>query len=242
MTERTYQPGCTDTDCHLDREEKMVVLSDKVHCDPCIAPLVAALNAYGIETVASCCGHGWRPGNIALADGRELVIARDWHEGRAMDRICPRDINGGPYLGAPSDDLLARLKIKGPLDGERINHTLRRMRVERIEAATEIERLQAALAARQANEEGQSSAPNAPREVSEEEAKQRLLAGDRIVFSMDGDEAWFTDGDRAWCSDVVIRLRQQGLLKRRVDEEDARGFCWDEASDKLRALQAQSED
>lgn len=57
--------------------------------DSCIAPLVAALNQAGITTVASCCGHGKRPGNIALADGRELVIAPDYETGRAIDKAFP---------------------------------------------------------------------------------------------------------------------------------------------------------
>lgn len=34
--------------------------------DSCIAPLVSALNAGGIRTVASCCGHGRLPGNIII--------------------------------------------------------------------------------------------------------------------------------------------------------------------------------
>lgn len=42
--------------------------------DACIAPIVKALNAAGIRTAGSCCGHGRDPGNIILADGRELVI------------------------------------------------------------------------------------------------------------------------------------------------------------------------
>jgi len=42
--------------------------------DFCIAHIVAALNAGGIETVASCCGHGKQNGHITLADGRELII------------------------------------------------------------------------------------------------------------------------------------------------------------------------
>src|SRR5690606_22195454 len=58
--------------CGVDRESKMVHVTGKVFCDPCIAPLVAALNAASIETVASCCGHGHRPGVIVLRDGREL--------------------------------------------------------------------------------------------------------------------------------------------------------------------------
>lgn len=42
--------------------------------DWCIHHIVAALNAAGIETVASCCGHGTQPGRIDLADGRVLVL------------------------------------------------------------------------------------------------------------------------------------------------------------------------
>lgn len=56
------------------REAAMVTVKPGVWCDPCIASLVAALNYGGIETVASCCGHGQRPGNIVLADGRFLTI------------------------------------------------------------------------------------------------------------------------------------------------------------------------
>lgn len=57
--------------------------------DGCIAPLVEALNAVGLTTVASCCGHGHRPGNIALADGREIIIARNFEEGRQIDKLFP---------------------------------------------------------------------------------------------------------------------------------------------------------
>lgn len=56
------------------REQAMVTVKPGVFCDPCIASLVAALNYGGIETVASCCGHGDRDGNIILKDGRELVV------------------------------------------------------------------------------------------------------------------------------------------------------------------------
>jgi hypothetical protein len=44
--------------------------------DACIAPLVAALQAGGIDMRASCCGHGQQPGRIDLADGRTLVVTR----------------------------------------------------------------------------------------------------------------------------------------------------------------------
>lgn len=46
-----------------------------VGVDACIAPLVRALNSEeGVETVASCCGHGKAHGRIVLADGRELLV------------------------------------------------------------------------------------------------------------------------------------------------------------------------
>jgi hypothetical protein len=60
--------------------------------DSCIAPLVTALNMAGAYTIASCCGHGHRPGNIALEDGRELIIAPDYETGR-NDQVFP-DIQG----------------------------------------------------------------------------------------------------------------------------------------------------
>lgn len=70
---------CTTSPC---REAAMVVLKPGVWCDPCIAPLVAALNAWGIETIASCCGHGRNDGSILLADGRTLTIKEATTDGR----------------------------------------------------------------------------------------------------------------------------------------------------------------
>ena len=69
--------------------------------DKDIAPVVAALNQVGCATVASCSGHGHRPGNIALADGREIIIARNFEEGRRIDRLFPIGANGEP---APKAD------------------------------------------------------------------------------------------------------------------------------------------
>lgn len=65
-----------------------------VGVDACIAPIVKALNDAGVTTIASCCGHGHRPGNIALADGRELIIAPDFETGRRIDAIFPTNIAG----------------------------------------------------------------------------------------------------------------------------------------------------
>lgn len=73
------------------RESRMVTLRRKpdgtpsVWCDPEIADLVSALNAGGVPTVASCSGHGERPGITSLADGRELIIARHYAEARAIE-------------------------------------------------------------------------------------------------------------------------------------------------------------
>lgn len=52
----------------------MAIAGHREDIDACIADIVAALNAANIPTVASCCGHG-RRGTIALADGRELIVA-----------------------------------------------------------------------------------------------------------------------------------------------------------------------
>jgi hypothetical protein len=48
--------------------------SGKDEIDECIRPLVAALNAGGFPTLASCCGHGARTGRILFKDGTELEI------------------------------------------------------------------------------------------------------------------------------------------------------------------------
>lgn len=42
--------------------------------DSCLVRLVEVLNAAGIYTISSCCGHGEGPGSILLEDGRELAI------------------------------------------------------------------------------------------------------------------------------------------------------------------------
>jgi len=61
--------------------------------DRCISELVLALNRKGIKTVASCCGHGKRPGNIVLEDGRELIICPDYKVARKVDKVVDKMIN-----------------------------------------------------------------------------------------------------------------------------------------------------
>ena len=60
-----------------------------VKVDSCIASIIQALNDGGIETVASCCGHGNRPGVIHLGDGRELWIVPDYETGKELDKRYP---------------------------------------------------------------------------------------------------------------------------------------------------------
>ena len=63
-------------------------------CDPCLAPLVQALNDIGLQTVASCCGHGHQPPSIALEDGRWLLLV-DRATAEGLWRQFP-DIHGNP--------------------------------------------------------------------------------------------------------------------------------------------------
>lgn len=42
--------------------------------DRCIAPIIEALNAFGIYTASCCCGHYKQDGSILLQDGRELIV------------------------------------------------------------------------------------------------------------------------------------------------------------------------
>ena len=57
------------------RNQACMPLNGRVRCiDRCIHQIVAALNAGGVETTASCCGHGELNGNIVLADGRVLIV------------------------------------------------------------------------------------------------------------------------------------------------------------------------
>ena len=69
---------------------KILIIDDKARdIDSCIYFIVKVLNDAGIKTVASCCGHGKRPGNICLIDGREIIIAPDYETGRKIDKAFP---------------------------------------------------------------------------------------------------------------------------------------------------------
>ena len=60
------------------RNQVCMPLNGRVQCiDYCIHHIIAALNAGGIRTVASCCGHGDMAGNIVLEDGRVLLVRKE---------------------------------------------------------------------------------------------------------------------------------------------------------------------
>ena len=57
------------------RHQACLPINGRVQCiDFCIHQIVAALNAGGVGTVASCCGHEETDGRIDLEDGRVLII------------------------------------------------------------------------------------------------------------------------------------------------------------------------
>jgi len=60
-----------------------------IEVDQCLADLVSTLNNSGFHTIACCCGHGVRPGNIALHAGRELIIAPDYESARIAEKAFP---------------------------------------------------------------------------------------------------------------------------------------------------------
>ena len=69
-----------------NREAAMVIIDpgsperhgrDGIWCDPCLEPLIRALNNAGMATAASCCGHSQYPGWVMLHDGRDIVIYPD---------------------------------------------------------------------------------------------------------------------------------------------------------------------
>lgn len=63
-----------------------------IWCDPCLAPLVMALNGAGLRTLASCCGHEHAPSRVTLADGRTVFLVNAEWEGRISTLV--HDIAG----------------------------------------------------------------------------------------------------------------------------------------------------
>ncbi len=71
------------------RNQVCMPLNGRVQCiDFCIHHIVAALNAGGISTVASCCGHGKMKGNIILEDGRVLLVQQKLESMEAWKEVA----------------------------------------------------------------------------------------------------------------------------------------------------------
>lgn len=73
--------------------------------DRCLAPILTALNASGITTVSSCCGHGHRPGYIWLLDDTFITLAYNEEDHKKILDLFPINIhgeeNGYPFAYQP---------------------------------------------------------------------------------------------------------------------------------------------
>lgn len=79
MSESHIESGCPRCDVPggpktYENQVSMPINGRVQSIDWCIHRIVAALNAGGVRTKASCCGHGTMNGNILLEDGRVLII------------------------------------------------------------------------------------------------------------------------------------------------------------------------
>ena len=103
-----------------DREMTVMTFDGKTfEVDDDIAALVHALNTAGIATVASCSGHGMRPGRISLADGRELFVLPSYEIGQWFDTQFPRDINGQTKEERAADEPSRRFSRTPPSPARR---------------------------------------------------------------------------------------------------------------------------
>ncbi len=75
----------------IQGNEKQIKLTDGniKSCDECIQPIVQLFNDYGMQTMASCCGHGKQNTSIVLKDGREIIILQNYNDARMVDRLFP---------------------------------------------------------------------------------------------------------------------------------------------------------
>lgn len=113
------------------REAAMVVIerddegTPTVWCDPCIAPLVKALNDASQPTRWSCCGHGRRPATIGLWDDRQLLVLPSLESLHAIEHLWS-GINGEPPVSpARLDAHIAKAKAEAWDEGyiERVTQT-----------------------------------------------------------------------------------------------------------------------
>lgn len=110
-----------------DREAAMIIIPgyegtperkfrDGVWCDPCLVPIIKALNDGGLPTISSCCGHGSYVSSIALADGRWVLVLPDMETFQAMDTKLPnisdyeRKVLANPELVGALDAALEQVE------------------------------------------------------------------------------------------------------------------------------------
>jgi hypothetical protein len=80
-TSKCCKPGT------FEHQIPMLIMGRVRYIDYCIADIVAALNAAGINTIASCCGHGMDDGSILLDDrydNREIIIK--WNKSETINK------------------------------------------------------------------------------------------------------------------------------------------------------------
>lgn len=81
MVELARSRGCRPCGTY-ECQVPMPLRGRRQDVDVCVADIVAALNAAGVVTMASCCGHGEQDGSVALDDGRELIVRMPNTEGQ----------------------------------------------------------------------------------------------------------------------------------------------------------------
>ena len=229
---RHHQPGCG-----LDREAKMITVAEGVFCDPCIAPLVAALNAAGVETIASCCGHTHRPGCIALRDGRELIIAQDYDEARKIEAMFPVDINGNTALSTITPAEVGGLvaELRNPDFRGSMQHLRSAGEIDRLfqQAAAILEAQAAELTAMEKSQMRQAAACGVATARYE-----RAEAGERAAHDAANTAIRQRDEARAQLAEARKALGALDRMSRGVDwcDQDEQARRWEAAR---RALEAQ---
>lgn len=69
-----------------------ISISRRVHVDSCIAPAVSRLNANGVYTTGSCCGHG-------KADAEVTILPSSAHRARSLGLVVEfREIGMCPVI------------------------------------------------------------------------------------------------------------------------------------------------
>lgn len=155
------------------------------------------------------------------------VKALEWEHGEAQAPYGLYSLRKGSQ--GRWEVLLNRAQISGSYEQER----------EAMDAAQrDLERcIRSALEPTPSEPTERDGKADAPPTINDEMAiLARLAEGDEIVFSRDGDEAWFSKGDRAWVGKSILSLRAKGYLHREFHGEEFSDVIeYDTISDEGRA-------